>query len=187
MTPLLCACAVVITLETQNCRRRHLTSSNLTFLQIVIDKNGFRRMKRQKNSNQGGPALKLTWHVNVSYVQCKTFLRYFKNCTVYPCKITKLMLTSDLGLNPQRQGASLKLICREGCGMISVEITATFKKPVLPGAPRMDNPTSFSFALKFRTEAAFFWLVLRSCGGESVAIDLGLVTWPIKDGKKPYI
>ena len=30
MTPLLCACAVVITLETQKCRKRHLVSSNLT-------------------------------------------------------------------------------------------------------------------------------------------------------------
>ena len=31
MTPLLCACAMVITLETRKCRKRHLAPSNLTF------------------------------------------------------------------------------------------------------------------------------------------------------------
>ena len=31
MTPLLCACAVVITLETQNVEKGHLAPSNLTF------------------------------------------------------------------------------------------------------------------------------------------------------------
>ena len=48
MTPLLCACAVVITLETQKCREKgHLVPSNLTFLLIAIDTNGFRRMKEE--------------------------------------------------------------------------------------------------------------------------------------------
>ena len=47
MTPLLCACAVVITLETQKCRKGHLAPSNLTFLIIAIDTNGFRRMKEE--------------------------------------------------------------------------------------------------------------------------------------------
>ena len=47
MTPLLCACAVVITLETQKCRKGHLAPSILTFLLIVIDTNGFRRMKEE--------------------------------------------------------------------------------------------------------------------------------------------
>ena len=47
MTPLLCACAVVITLETQNVEKRHLAPSNLTFLLIAIDINGFRRMKEE--------------------------------------------------------------------------------------------------------------------------------------------
>ena len=47
MTPLLCACAVVITLETQNVENGHLAPSNLTFLLIAIDTNGFRRMKEE--------------------------------------------------------------------------------------------------------------------------------------------
>ena len=47
MTPLLCACAVVITLETQNVEKGHLAPSNLTFLLIAIDRNGFRRMKEE--------------------------------------------------------------------------------------------------------------------------------------------
>ena len=47
MTPLLCACAVVITLETQNVEKGHLAPSNLTFLIIAIDTNGFRRMKEE--------------------------------------------------------------------------------------------------------------------------------------------
>ena len=47
MTPLLCACAVVITLETQKCRKGHLVPSNLTFLIIAIDRNGFRRLKEE--------------------------------------------------------------------------------------------------------------------------------------------
>ena len=47
MTSLLCACAVVITLETQNVEKEHLTSSNLTFLLIAIDRNGFRKMKEE--------------------------------------------------------------------------------------------------------------------------------------------
>ena len=47
MTSLLCACAVVITLETQKCRKGHLAPSNLTFLLVAIDKNGFRRMKEE--------------------------------------------------------------------------------------------------------------------------------------------
>ena len=45
MTPLLCACAVVITLE--NVEKGHLAPSNLTFLLIAIDANGFRRMKEE--------------------------------------------------------------------------------------------------------------------------------------------
>ena len=47
MTPLLCACAVVITLETQKCRKRAPRSVELTFLIIAIDRNGFRRMKEE--------------------------------------------------------------------------------------------------------------------------------------------
>ena len=48
MTPLLCACAVAITLETQNVEKGHLAPSNLTFLLIAIDTNGFRRMKEEE-------------------------------------------------------------------------------------------------------------------------------------------
>ena len=47
MAPLLCACAVAITFETQKCRKGHLASSNLTFLRIVIDENGVCRMKEE--------------------------------------------------------------------------------------------------------------------------------------------
>ena len=45
MTPLLCACAVVITLETQKCRKGHLAPPIVTFILITIDRNGSRRMK----------------------------------------------------------------------------------------------------------------------------------------------
>ena len=47
MTPLFCARAVVITLETQKVEKRHLAPSYLTFLLIAIDRNGFRRMKEE--------------------------------------------------------------------------------------------------------------------------------------------
>ena len=47
MTPLLCACAVVITLETQKCRKRAPRSVEFNFLIIPIDRNGFRRMKEE--------------------------------------------------------------------------------------------------------------------------------------------
>ena len=47
MTPLSCACAVVITLDAQKCQKRHLASSNLTFLRIAIDENSFRLMKEE--------------------------------------------------------------------------------------------------------------------------------------------
>ena len=48
MTPLLCAWAVAITLETQKCQKGQLAQSNLTFLLIAIDRNGFRRMKEEQ-------------------------------------------------------------------------------------------------------------------------------------------
>ena len=47
MTPLFCASAVVITLETQNVEKGHVASSNFTSLLIAIDTNGFRRMKEE--------------------------------------------------------------------------------------------------------------------------------------------
>ena len=34
-------------LETQKCQKGHLAPSNLTFLLIAIDRNGFRRMKEE--------------------------------------------------------------------------------------------------------------------------------------------
>ena len=45
MTPLLCACAVVITFETQKWRKGH---RNLTLLLIAIDRNGFHKMKEEE-------------------------------------------------------------------------------------------------------------------------------------------
>ena len=45
--PTLCACAVVITVETKNVEKGHLALSNLTFLIIAIDRNGFRRTKEE--------------------------------------------------------------------------------------------------------------------------------------------
>ena len=47
MTPLLCACAVVITLETQKCQKRAPRSVKFNFFLIAIDRNGFRRMKEE--------------------------------------------------------------------------------------------------------------------------------------------
>ena len=42
------ACAVVITLETQkHVEKGHLAPSNLTFLLVAIDTNGFRKMKEE--------------------------------------------------------------------------------------------------------------------------------------------
>ena len=46
MTPLLCACAVVIW-RRKNVEEGHLAPPNLTFLLIAIDTNGFRRMKEK--------------------------------------------------------------------------------------------------------------------------------------------
>ena len=37
----------VITLEKQKSRKGHLAPSNLTFLLFAIDRNGFRRMKKE--------------------------------------------------------------------------------------------------------------------------------------------
>ena len=45
MTPLLCACAVVITLETQKCRKRAPRSVEFNFFINCDRQNGFRRMK----------------------------------------------------------------------------------------------------------------------------------------------
>ena len=49
MTPLLCACAVVITLERRkNAEKGHLACSvEFNFLLIAIDRNGFRRVKEE--------------------------------------------------------------------------------------------------------------------------------------------
>ena len=38
---------MVITLEMQKCRKRHLAPSNLTLSLIAIDENGFHRMKEE--------------------------------------------------------------------------------------------------------------------------------------------
>ena len=57
MTPLLCACAVVITLETQNVEDGRLANSNLTFLLFAIDRNGFRRMKEEGHIYKSMPRI----------------------------------------------------------------------------------------------------------------------------------
>ena len=61
MTPLLCACAVMITLETQKCRKRHLASSNLTFLFLAIDTHSFRRMKEEGQIYKPLPVIFYFW------------------------------------------------------------------------------------------------------------------------------
>ena len=48
MTPLLCACAEVITLETQKCRKRAPRSVEFNFLIIAIDINFFRQTERRR-------------------------------------------------------------------------------------------------------------------------------------------
>ena len=63
MTPLLCACAVLITLETQKC----LAPSNLTFLLIAIDRNDFRRMKEEGETYKMLPQF-LIFALGLSYV-----------------------------------------------------------------------------------------------------------------------
>ena len=45
----------MITFETQNVEKGHLASSNLTFLLIAIDRNGFRRMKEEGQIYEGYP------------------------------------------------------------------------------------------------------------------------------------
>ena len=67
MTPLLCACAVVITLEAQNVEKGHLTPSNLTFLLIAIDTNGFRRMKDEGLIYKTFPQIFLIFAQRLSY------------------------------------------------------------------------------------------------------------------------
>ena len=54
ITPLLCACAVVITLETQKCRKRAPHAVEFNFFIIGIDRNGFRRMKEKKGRSTKG-------------------------------------------------------------------------------------------------------------------------------------
>ena len=51
MTLLLCACAVVITLETQNCRKRVPCSVEVNFLLIGIDRNGGGGGERSRRSS----------------------------------------------------------------------------------------------------------------------------------------
>ena len=51
MTPLLCACTVVITLETQNkCRKKAPCFVEFNFFTIALSENGFRRMKEEGQS-----------------------------------------------------------------------------------------------------------------------------------------
>ena len=59
MTPLLCPCAVMITLETKNVKKGHLASSNLTFL--IVDRNDFRSMKEE----------------GLTYKSCLRFFNFF--------------------------------------------------------------------------------------------------------------
>ena len=47
MTPLLCACALVITMETQKCRKWAPHSVEFNFLLIAIEGNGFCKMKEE--------------------------------------------------------------------------------------------------------------------------------------------
>ena len=47
MTPLLCACAVVITLETKKCRKKAPCSVEFNFIPVAIDRNGFRKTKEE--------------------------------------------------------------------------------------------------------------------------------------------
>ena len=48
MTPFLCACAIVITLETQKCRKKAPRFVEFNFFyESAIDENGFRRMKEE--------------------------------------------------------------------------------------------------------------------------------------------
>ena len=63
MTPLLFACAVMITLETQKCRKKASRFVEFNFLRIAIDENGFRRMKEEGQN-------------------CKSCLKNFKLCLV---------------------------------------------------------------------------------------------------------
>ena len=58
MTPLLRTCAVVITLETQKCRKRALRFVEFNFFLIAIDRNGFPRMKDEgKSTNSASDVL----------------------------------------------------------------------------------------------------------------------------------
>ena len=59
----------MITKEMQKCRKGHLTPSNLTFLLIAIDRNGFRRTKEEgqtyKSTHFNQASLKL-FHLSTS-------------------------------------------------------------------------------------------------------------------------
>ena len=67
MTLLLCACAVVITLETKNVEKGHLATSNLTFLLIATDRNGFRRMKEERQIYRMLPQFFKIFALGLSY------------------------------------------------------------------------------------------------------------------------
>ena len=56
-----------VTLETQKCRKRHLASTNVTFLRIVIDKNGFRRMKYEGQIYKTVPQVFILFAPGLSY------------------------------------------------------------------------------------------------------------------------
>ena len=59
--------AVVITLETQKCRKRHLAPSSLTFLLIAIDRNCFRRIKEEGHIYKTLPQIFLIFAKGLSY------------------------------------------------------------------------------------------------------------------------
>ena len=68
MTPLLCACAVVMTLETQKrSKKGHLAPSNLTFLLIAIDKNSFLQNDRGRADLQNNASYFLIFALRLSY------------------------------------------------------------------------------------------------------------------------
>ena len=61
MTPLLCACAVVITLETQNVEKRHLASSYLTFFTNRNRQKRFSQNEKKGRYLQKLPQLNVAW------------------------------------------------------------------------------------------------------------------------------
>ena len=102
-------------------------------------------------------------HVVVSRGQTKTdkFTKHGHLKIYQQTSFRNPWLTTSCARNPHRQGASSKasvminIFCR-----LPPDFTYTCSAPVLPGSPEIDNPNSFSLALKLISDVFFLSLLM---------------------------